>query len=174
MPRKSPSTQYIHPTYIGQQPHSTPTLRNRPRRRGGDYCDVWAHAVLLLLPQVCVGGCRESSFLFQINTSSFLKRCFSPCLLCGGLVETGDSGDELYGFCWVGLTYVIILGVAANLNEYFILPQGYKFENTLMLMSIGLSSIFQLLGVFVYGAIVKCLNSQLTFIQVHVSPCSQP
>jgi hypothetical protein len=90
-------------------------------------------------------------------------------LLCGGLVETGDSGDELYGFFWVGLTYVIILGVAANLNEYFILPQGYKFENTLMLMSIGLSTIFQLLGVFVYGVIVKCLNSQLTFIQVHFS-----
>lgn len=84
-------------------------------------------------------------------------------------METGDSGDELYGFCWVGLTYVIILGVAANLNEYLMVAEGYRFENTLMLMSIGLCSMFQLLGVFVYGVIVKCLNSQLTFIQVHLS-----
>lgn len=50
----------------------------------------------------------------------------------------------MYGPLWIAVTYMIILGIAANLNNNFILPENYVFDTTIMVYALGLTVIFQL------------------------------
>ena len=59
---------------------------------------------------------------------------------------------------WLTFTYIIILGLAANLNEYFIMPQNYVFDNQFMIKALGITLIFKLAEPFIYSAVIKCLG----------------
>ena len=50
----------------------------------------------------------------------------------------------MFGPLWIIVTYVIILGLAANLNAYFILPQNYVFNLQILVTAVGLTVIFQI------------------------------
>lgn len=65
---------------------------------------------------------------------------------------------------WLSISYVVILGLAANLNEYFILPFNYKFSNELLIQALGLSAIFLISEPFIYAAVVKCLGGTIEYI----------
>ena len=34
----------------------------------------------------------------------------------GGFLSIGEPNTELYGYLWLSLSYIVILGIAANLN----------------------------------------------------------
>ena len=65
----------------------------------------------------------------------------------------------MYGLLWLTIAYIIILGVASNLNEYFIKPESYKFNNDIMFQGLIMNIIFRGAEPFIYGAVIKCLGS---------------
>lgn len=60
----------------------------------------------------------------------------------GSFLSIGEPNTELYGYLWLSLSYVVILGIAANLNEYFVLPSNYAFDTTLMVEGLGVCAVF--------------------------------
>lgn len=69
-----------------------------------------------------------------------------------------DGKTELYGLVWLTIAYIIILGVAANLNEYFIKPENYKFNNNIVFEGLGMNVIFRLAEPLIYSAVINCLG----------------
>ena len=76
----------------------------------------------------------------------------------------------MYGPLWLTIAYIIILGVASNLNEYFIKPENYKFNNDIVFQGLGINIIFRGAEPFIYGAVIKCLGSFIPSNQV-ISAC---
>ena len=74
----------------------------------------------------------------------------------------------MYGPLWLTVAYIIILGVAANLNEYFIKPENYKFSNDIVFQGLGINVIFRLAEPLIYGAVIKCLGSYIMSPQVTI------
>lgn len=150
--------------YVGQCWHEKGSLncrveKSHKRRRN------LRHYLLLLLPRVYVTLCSENRSNFDITSTVFLKRLFSTLLFFKSDFLTIDEGKtELYGFLWLTLTYVIILGLASNLNEYFILPVNYTFSNLLLLKACGVSLIFLVPQPFLYSAVVKSLEGSIPTI----------
>jgi hypothetical protein len=121
--------------------------------------------LLLLYAGVYIGVCRRNRENFDLTSSVFLQRILNALLFFkGGFFDIGKA--ELYGFLWLSLTYVIILGIAANLNEYFTLSVHYVFNTTLVLKALGISAIFLISEPFIYYGVVKCLGSYVTTIEV--------
>jgi hypothetical protein len=65
---------------------------------------------------------------------------------------------------WLTISYVVILGLAANLNEYFILPNNYTFSNSLLVKALGIAAVFLIPQPFIYAAVVKCLNGYISSV----------
>lgn len=59
-------------------------------------------------------------------------------------LQLSEGNIEMYGPLWLTLAYVIILGVASNLNEYFIKPENYKFNNDIVFQGLGINLIFRI------------------------------
>lgn len=92
-----------------------------------------------------MGSFRNNRENFDITTGVFLKRVFSTFLIWkNNFLSIDNEKTELYGPLWLTFTYVIILGLAANLNEYFIMPQNYQFNNEFMMKALGITLIFKL------------------------------
>lgn len=50
------------------------------------------------------------------------------------------------------------------MNEYFILPNNYAFNNELLLKALGVSAVFLISEPFIYAAVVKCLEGYISSI----------
>lgn len=112
---------------------------------------------------------RENRENFDITSSVFLKRILNTLLFFkGDFFSLNEGKPELYGFLWLSITYVIILGIASNLNEYFAYGSQYVFNTELMLKALGISAIFLIPEPFIYGAIVKCLGGSISSIEVRI------
>lgn len=72
----------------------------------------------------------------------------------------------MYGPFWLTFTYIIILGLAANLNQYFIMPQNYSFKNEYMMTALGVTVIFKFAEPFIYSAVIKCLGGHISSSEV--------
>jgi hypothetical protein len=63
------------------------------------------------------------------------------------------------------LTYTIILGLSATLNEYFIDSQNFVFDSSMMVSALGLTVIFQVAEPLIYSSVVGCLGGFIYSIQ---------
>lgn len=60
--------------------------------------------------------------------------------------------------------YILILAIAANLNEYFIQPRNYRFDKKFLIYALGVVGIFKIAEPFIYAAVVKCLGGVISNI----------
>jgi len=60
---------------------------------------------------------RNNKERFDITSSLFAKRVLGGLMFFkGGFLNIGEPNTELYGYLWLSLSYIVILGIAANLN----------------------------------------------------------
>jgi hypothetical protein len=75
------------------------------------------------------------------------------------------SSADLYGPLWLTVTYIIILGLCANLNDFF--AQGGKvndftFSTDHLSVAVGLNILFRLLEILLYPAIIGCMDGEMS------------
>jgi hypothetical protein len=58
--------------------------------------------------------------------------------------EDIDSQPDLYGPLWLTITYIILLGITANINNYFANSTAFTFEGNYIIQAIGFAIIFLL------------------------------
>lgn len=64
---------------------------------------------------------RYNTDYFDITTSIFLKRLANPLIFWNDkFFEINDGKPEQYGALWLIITLAIILGLASNMNKFFI------------------------------------------------------
>ena len=96
-----------------------------------------------------------------MKTSTFVNRTFRSFLFWRKDFLSYLDEPELYGPLWIAVTYIIFLGLAANLNNYFIQPENYKFDLQLMVYAVGLTVIFQIAEPLIYSAVIGCLGGSI-------------
>jgi hypothetical protein len=84
------------------------------------------------------------------------------------LDEKDEKGEylyhtpDLYGPVWMIVTYVVIVGLAANLNDYFSLAAHnvpFYFQTPYLTSAIALNLTFRLIEIFLYPAVMGCLDA---------------
>lgn len=58
------------------------------------------------------------------------------------------------------------------MNEYFILPQNYRFNNDLLLKALGICAVFLISQPFIYAGVVKSLSGYISSLEVFDVLCS--
>ncbi len=53
------------------------------------------------------------------------------------------------------------------MNEYFILPQNYQFNNDLLLKALGICAVFLIAQPFIYAGVVKSLSGYISSLEVN-------
>lgn len=78
---------------------------------------------------------------------------------------------DLYGPIWLMVTYSIVLALASNLNDYFSLQNHnlpFVFQTSYVAQAITLNLVFRLAEIFVYPAVMGCLDGALTSTEVSI------
>ena len=78
----------------------------------------------------------------------------------------------MYGPIWLIVTYVVVLGFTANLNDYFSLSSNnipFTFVTPYLGTAMALNAIFRGVEIFVYPSIMGCLDGELSNTEVHLS-----
>lgn len=108
--------------------------------------------------------CRNYRSVFDITSEVFRKRALSCFMVWrNNFLTIGEGRTELYGMLWMSITYIVILGFSANLNEYFIAQPSFRFQKQLMLEGMGITALFQISSIFIYAAVVKCLKGEIPY-----------
>lgn len=134
----------------------------------------------LTYSQACCVVCTLSTFInnelrynqqyFNITTSTFLKRLFNPFIFWNNrFLQINEGLSEHYGNLWLILTYAIILGLASNLNRFFIESANFKLEYEMFLRSLGAAIVFFISEPLIYASVLSCLGSYIMNNQVTVS-----
>jgi hypothetical protein len=64
----------------------------------------------------------------------------------------------MYGPLWLSITYIILLGLASNINNYFLDTTTFTFDADYIVKALGFSIIFLLAEILIYPAAVGCLD----------------
>jgi hypothetical protein len=88
----------------------------------------------------------------------FSRLCYPIFFWNNGFLNINDGKAELYGIIWMILTYSIVLGLSATLNLFFIDPENFVFDNSMMISALGISVVFQIAEPLIYSSVVGCLG----------------
>ena len=74
-------------------------------------------------------------------------------------------GPDLYGPMWLIVLYTIVLGFAANLNDYFSLSSHnttFVFQTPYISSAVALNLVFRIGEIIIYPAVMGCLDGELS------------
>jgi hypothetical protein len=73
-----------------------------------------------------------------------------------------NNTPDLYGPMWLTASYMILLMICANLNDYFILGNSdYVFNTNYCSIIIGIVGLFWIFESLVYKAVIGCLKGNM-------------
>ena len=74
--------------------------------------------------------------------------------------EKPKKGPDLYGPLWLIITYIILLPLCANFNDYFSFGEkpDYVFQKDYMASALALTFSISLVQIIIYPAIMGCLD----------------
>ena len=81
------------------------------------------------------------------------------------------QGPDLYGPVWLIVLYTIVLGLCANLNEYFSLPAHtaiFVFQTPFISMAVVINLAFRLGEIIIYPMVMGCLDGELSSREVTI------
>lgn len=82
-------------------------------------------------------------------------------------VDGRNNTPDLYGPMWLTCTYMIMLMICANLNDYFISANDqYIFNTDYCSQIIGIVFIYTLAEAMVYRAVIGCLKGNMRLSDV--------
>lgn len=68
----------------------------------------------------------------------------------------------MYGPLWLSITYIILLGLVSNINNYFFDTTNFTFNGDYIVKALGFSIIFLLAEILIYPAAVGCLDGEMS------------
>jgi hypothetical protein len=85
------------------------------------------------------------------------------------------KGPDLYGPLWLTITYIILLALCANLNDYFSFGSkaDYVFRKDYLSSALALTFFIRLAETIIYPAIMGCLDGEMSNTEVLYTLCSQ-
>ena len=85
--------------------------------------------------------------------------------------EAIPLGPDLYGPVWLIVLYTIVLGLAANLNDYFSLPAHnalFVFQTPYISSAVAINLVFRLAEVIIFPLVMGCLDGELSSREVTI------
>jgi len=135
--------------------------------RGPRIPNLFTSVLCCCYPEYSSSYFRYNTDYFDITTSIFLKRLANPLIFWNdNFFEINDGKPEQYGALWLIITLAIILGLASNMNKFFIEQANFKVENELFMTSLGISIIFMVGEPLIYSAVLGCLGGFILSNQV--------
>jgi hypothetical protein len=86
------------------------------------------------------------------------------------------KGPDLYGPLWLTITYIILLALCANLNDYFSFGSkaDYVFRKDYLSSALALTFFVRVAETIIYPAIMGCLDGEMSNTEVDMLLVSQP
>jgi hypothetical protein len=79
---------------------------------------------------------------------------------------------DIYGALWLIITYIILLSLAANLNDYFghgAHATTFHLHPEYLTHAVALSVLFRIAEILIYPSVVGCLNGELSSTEVYLN-----
>lgn len=84
---------------------------------------------------------------------------------------------DIYGALWLIITYIILLSLAANFNDYFghgAHATTFHFHPEYLTHAVALSVLFRMAEILIYPSVVGCLDGELSSTEVYLNLVSVP
>lgn len=106
--------------------------------------------------------CKKFGHTFLVWRSDFLS------IKDENAAENDESQPDMYGPLWLSITYIILLGLAANINNFFAKQDGFTFDPEYIVEAVGFSIIFLIAEILIYPAAVGCLDGEMSSPEVYI------
>jgi hypothetical protein len=83
--------------------------------------------------------------------------------------DDAESQPDMYGPLWLTITYIILLGLTSNINNYFANSTSFTFDANYVVKAVGFSLIFMLAEILIYPAAVGCLDGEMSNPEVIIN-----